>query len=695
MPSALLGAFCLFGSVSVFAASSQEEDPLKKIVQAPFDLAAGTLGALTDTVFDLGFIRVEGGRLESGVDAQSEWDSTRTSDFVSENQIVNSIPSSLPEILSRQEGVTYTDDHGNGVGARIDLRGFGGEAKQALVLMDGLRAVEPFDNSVTWTLYPAEYFESLHILPGGSSPVYGEGALSGVIAMKTRDPGKEWHVRGETSYGSYRTSRYYAEASGTTSSGVGLLIGGRYETSDGYRQNGSNDSSSTLLKTTYQWTDLLKVENEFYFVDNETGIPGPLLPLESLADRRQKDPDGQFGDKFTDHLVQDGLWFDYFAEPIGVQITNLAGYRLREQDSTQSFGGAFPGTSLNAIGTETFSDVIQATRNWGDEERRYTLFTGVEWSIDDLHNPFRFEDATFGPFETDRSIDRDMLGFFLQNRLELWEKWTIEGGARFDKIGWSIYDQKQAQLEKHKKADALSPQISSSLAVSDKVTVFSGYSEAFKAPDSNTLIFETPNLFSPTPDIDPSIAHHWEFGARTKLSEAVALRGTYFHIETKKEILFNDITNRNENFDTLRDGAEAALEWNVTEALKTFVNFTYTDARFANGAFDGKVVPLVPESQGSAGFEWVPLEGWTVRMEATGVDGRYALNDLNNLFRAEDYWTADLEVRRAVPNGEIYFKMNNLFDERYSAFTTSDGISVVNVNPSPEFNVEAGVRLKI
>ncbi len=680
---------------TAFAASSQEDDVFKNVVKAPFDLAAGAFGALTETVFDLGFIRVEGGRLESGSDAESQWNSTQTSDIVSENQIKNSIPGSLPEILSRQEGVTYTDDQGQGVGARIDLRGFGGEAKQALVLMDGLRAVEPFDNSVAWSLYPIEYFESIHMLPGGSSPVYGEGALSGVIAMKTRDPGKEWHVKGEASYGSYRTSRYYAETSGTTPSGIGLLVGGRYETSDGYRQNGSNDSSSTLLKTTYQWTDLLKFENEFYFVDNETGIPGPLLPLEAAADRRQKDPDGQFGDKFTDRLVQEGLWLDYFAEPIGVQITNLAGYRLRDQNSVQSFGGAFPGTSLNAIGTETFSDVVQASRSWGEKERRYTLFTGVEWSIDDLHNPFRFEDKTFGPFESDRSIDRDMLGFFLKNRLELWEKWTVEGGARFDKIGWNIYDLKQPQLEKHKKADAFSPQISTSLAVMDKLTLFGGYSEAFKAPDSNTLIFETPNLFAPTPDINPSIAHHVEAGGRAKLTENVSLRGTYFHIGTKKEIIFNDITNRNENFDTLRDGAEAALEWDITGALKTFANYTYTAAYFANGVFDDKVVPLVPESQWSGGFEWVPAAGWALRLEATGVHGRYALNDLNNLFRAEDYWTADLQVKRALPHGEIYLKMNNLFDERYSAFTTSDGVSVVNLNPSPEFHVEAGVRLDI
>lgn len=678
------------------AASEQEDqDPLRRIVQAPLEAAAFALGAATDTIFDLGFIRVGGGRLESASDRAALWDAPRSVIQLSGGDIADGVPTSVPEVLSKQPGVTFTDEMGQGLGARVDLRGFGGEAKQALILLDGMRAVEPFDNSVAWHLYPSEYLERVSILPGGGSTVYGEGALSGVIAMKTKDPGKEWRVRTENAYGSFRTSRHYAEVSGTTDSGVGLLAAGRWMETDGYRQNSGHEGASTLMKTTGHAGELLKIENSFYFADDETGIPGPLLPDEARDDRRQKDPDGRFGDKFNDRLVQNGLLLDYLAEPVGAQITNLAGYRLRDQDSVQSFGGAFPGTSFNFIGTETFSDVLQGTRSWGEEDRRYTVFTGVEWSIDDIHNPFLFEDATFGPFASDRSIDRRLWGIFLQNRLELWERLTAEGGFRFDKIDWDIYDLVSPDLEKHKKADALSPQISLSLAANERLTFFGGYSEAFKVPDSNTLIFETPNLFEPTPDIDASIARHTEAGIRAKLREQATAHVTLFRIETKKEILFNDINNRNENFDTLRQGVEGRLEWRPARGWKGFASFTFTDAAFENGAFDDKNVPLVPETQWSAGVEWAPAHDWTVLFEAQGVDKRYALNDLNNLFEAEDYWTAGLEVRRNLPHGQAFVKMNNLLNEEYSAFTTSDGVSVLNLNPAPEFQVEGGLRFEV
>ena len=116
---------------------------------------------------------------------------------------------------------------------------------------------------------------------------------------------------------------------------------------------------------------------------------------------------------------------------------------------------------------------------------------------------------------------------------------------------------------------------------------------------------------------------------------------------------------------------------------------------FDNGVFDGKNVPLVPETQWSAAVEWGPVQDWTVRVEAVGVQDRFALNDFNNRFDAGDYWTMDLEVRRVLPKGEAFVKMTNLLGQEYSSFTTSDGVSVVNLNPAPEFQIEAGVRLEL
>lgn len=667
---------------------------LEDLLTLPPNAVSGAGTLLNDQIFNLGIIRVGSGRLDEGEDDPFATDVPRSITTVGARELRETEGVPLAEHLAHKEGVTFSDDLGQGMGARIDLRGFGGEAKQALVLFDGVRAVEPFDNSTTWPLYPAEFMERVDITRGGASPVYGEGALSGVISLRTKSPTEKPHVLAEGALGSFNSERYFTEASGTYN-GVGAYVGARYFTSEGYRQNGGQEGASTLLKISGRPLEFLKAGNAFYFSENDTGIAGPLLPNEETADRRQKDPDGQFGDGFHDRVIQNGITMRYEIEPLGLEVANLLGYRLRDQDSSQSFGGAFPGRAINQIGTETFSDVLQVSGQIerGNWKSRTTV--GVEWEHDDIHNPFTFDDFTFGPFSSNRSIDRRMWGLFAQNESVWDERWTLETGVRWDKIKWDLYDLVSPNLEKHKKADQLSPHIGLNWKVADPVSVFVSHSQAFKAPDSNTLIFETPNLFSPTPDIDSSIAYHNEIGVRYAHPVFGSVRTALFEVDTKKEILFNDISNRNENFDTTRQGVEFGWELAPKEGIELFGNFAWTRARFDNGAFDEKVIPLVPEYKWSAGATWEFWNPFALTIEGNGAADQYALNDFNNRFPMESYATVDAKLTWKRKNVEAWFRAQNLFGEEYSSFASSDGVSVLNLSPSPEQVFEAGVRIEI
>ena len=218
------------------------------------------------------------------------------------------------------------------------------------------------------------------------------------------------------------------------------------------------------------------------------------------------------------------------------------------------------------------------------------------------------------------------------------------------------------------------------------------HSEAFKAPDSNTLIFETPNLFKPTPDIDPSIAYHNEIGARYAHPIWGSIRAAFFEIQTKKEILFNDITNKNENFDTERYGVELGWEIAPIKDVNVFGNFAWTRAEFDNGAYDAKKIPLVPEIKWAAGVSWQFWNPFTLTVEGAGVARQYALNDFTNRFRMEDYATAGAKLGWKKKNVEAWLRVDNVFGEEYSSFASSDGLTVLNLNPSPEQVIEAGVK---
>jgi outer membrane receptor protein involved in Fe transport len=288
-----------------------------------------------------------------------------------------------------------------------------------------------------------------------------------------------------------------------------------------------------------------------------------------------------------------------------------------------------------------------------------------------------------------------MTGFFAEDRTQLGENWTLEAGGRWDRIDWDIYDLLNPDLEKHKKADSFSPEAGVEYRIFDPLRAYASYAETFKVPDANTLIFETPNLFTPNPDIDPSIAKHWEIGLRYAHPVFGSVRADYFHVATKKEILFNPLTTLNENFDTRRRGVEFADELSLLPGVGVFFNYTYVDAEFDNGRFDGKTVPLVPESTWTVGTALGPWRGWSLVLRATGVDDRFALNDFNNVFPVEDYWTlgARLSYRRGP--WEFYVRGENVLGEDYSSFFTSNGATTLNVNPAPRDYFEGGFRLEL
>ena len=686
--------FCNGWAAQAATQEDKKTSVIEDLLNWPVETVSQTGEVLTDTIFNLGSVHVSGSRLRSRHSEELATDVPESVTVLNEHTLRVSGSDSLSEAIGSAEGVSYTDDLGQGLGSRIDLRGFGGEAKQALVLFDGVRAVEPFDNSTAWSLYPSEFLKQVEIRRGGASTLYGEGALSGVIRLETKDPTLEPHVAAESSWGSYRQQKDFVEGSGTLN-GMGMYVGGLYETTDGYRQNSSFETGNALVKTTALITEFFDVANAFYYVRSDTGIPGPLLPAEVARDRRQKDPDGQFGDKFEDELIQDGLTVNYFAEPIGIEFSDLIGFRSREQDSVQSFGGAFPGTSFNKIGTETFSNVFQGSGSFEAGPVLSETSAGLEWSIDDIHNPFTFDDKTFGPFSSERSIDRRLMGYFGQNRLTFWKKFIVETGVRYDDIDWNIYDLLTPKLQKTKTADHLSPKLALEYKLADALSIFGGISESFKAPDSNALIFETPNIFTPNPNVDPSVARHREIGVRYAHPTFGSLRAVYFNIDTKKEILFNDITNTNENFDTQRQGVELAGEWAWSETFQTFARYAYTRAEFDGRAFDGKDIPLVPRHKWSAGFVWDPDTHWNITGQAGGVRDQFALNDFNNLFPADDYWTVDGRVGYRYKNLELFVKVQNILGETYSSFVSSNAVDTVNYNPAPRQSVQAGVRIEI
>ncbi|MDH7942642.1 TonB-dependent receptor [Pseudohongiella sp. SYSU M77423] len=133
-------------------------------------------------------------------------------------QVLNELPQLVPTIT------TTSNNPSNGGQAQVDLRGLG--SSRTLVLMDGIR-LQPSNVSgiIDLNTVPSGLIESVEIVTGGGSAVYGSDAIAGVVNIKLRQDFEGVQVQS--------TYAQTGESDGTTQT-ISLTMGGNF---DGGRGN--------------------------------------------------------------------------------------------------------------------------------------------------------------------------------------------------------------------------------------------------------------------------------------------------------------------------------------------------------------------------------------------------------------------------------------------------------------------------
>ena len=169
---------------------------------------------------------------------------------------------SLDQALRRVSGV---DMKGGEIGIRASTGYTQGAGSRVLLLIDGNPAIAGDTGGINWDAIPVTEIESVEIVKGAGSALYGSNALSGVINVITRAPTEVPQTRARVSVGLY-DEPHYPEWKWThrrlTFDGVdvshsrklgklGFLISGGRKSSDGYRQNGDYVRYHLLGKLRY------------------------------------------------------------------------------------------------------------------------------------------------------------------------------------------------------------------------------------------------------------------------------------------------------------------------------------------------------------------------------------------------------------------------------------------------------------
>ncbi|MBW1988363.1 MAG: TonB-dependent receptor [Deltaproteobacteria bacterium] len=588
---------------------------------------------------------------------------------ISRQDIEDSASDSVSALLSREEGVTIRSPLGNDRQAAVDIRGMGDTAASNVVVMvDGVRRNFADLRGADLSLVSLDQVESLEIVRGAGSVLYGSGAVGGVVNIITKRPDGPPRVRTSTSYGSFGTLDARVSSDGRTKKWAYGATAGYYD-SDGFRDNGYLRKKDAAAKISRRLGDCLVLDARGSWYEADQGLPG-AVPAAWAYDPDLRDGTRNPNDFSHTEDVSASLGAEADLGPWGTLKVKRS-YRVRDDSYIIGFSPLVPG--------EDQTDTIEENSRFLDASWRLSrVVGGLDQSLT-LGLDHRKTDYIRQENSRNRRSNADVetLGLYALANISPARVLTLRAGGRTDVQEVTFRDDALKDFggvpywvngpEATRDFDNTAWEAGVVWSPADWSELYFNGATSFRVPNVDELAFAAGTLESQT-------SRHLDAGVRLRLGSWVETSVTVFDIHTEDEIFFDQSLQANRNFedDTLRRGVEARVRAWPASGLSIWANATILRATFENQ--DEATIPLVPEQTASAGVEYAPRPEWLLTAYADWVGERYDGNDMDNTRyeKLDSYLTAGAGVQYRADNLSAFVGVNNIFDQEYSSLAYSE-----------------------
>lgn len=393
----------------------------------------------------------------------------------------------VAEVLRELPGVvTRRGSESTGGGAGEQVQGI--DSRQVLVLLDGQplvgsrgikRGVLNLDRQDTDSL------DSIEVVKGSSSALFGSDAIGGVINMISREPRLPIEASISAATGNFGIFDGVGNFGFKQKKFSGFLSFGKHK-------NNGFDLTPTTFDTTaagfHRYDGYAKLKYDF---NEKFALTGTFNSYWNNAIGRSVGESGNQFDNIDEDSQNYGLTADWLVDArTKVQVR---GYFSRFDEVTNSRLNNVAQTPLPGLLRErfgkfdgTFSRVIG---------ERHFLQAGVEWQTDRYSGINRVQ--------VDTGVRADNTSFWVQDKISATRRLTLTLGARYD--NHSIF------------GDALSPKVGLNYRASENVSLRASWGRGFRAPDLGQLYYRFLNPTSiyqviGNPDLAPEHSGSWQAG---------------------------------------------------------------------------------------------------------------------------------------------------------------------------------------
>lgn len=487
------------------------------------------------------------------------------------------------------------------------IRGFAGDENvPSGYLVNGFNAGRGFSGK-----RDASNIESIEVLKGPGSALYGRSEPGGTINLVTKKPRFTREGSVDFSVGSFSTYRISGDYTGPINDAVAFRVNGAYEDAKGFRETGVKNQKAVLSpsflarlsQTTTLTYELEAVDQKGAFDRGVTAINGKLglIPQSRFLGEPADGPthikgtghqfvlqhelnddwavlaglgyrDSSFIGNSTQQRLLGGLQADGFTMN---RERRYVDYDTKDTVARAELTGKFnTGSFVNHVLLGVDADEFKY-----DKHQLRVRPGNLAYAINIFAPVYRttlpaFTTVIFDSLETQRAS-----GIYAQDQIDLTANWKALAGVRFDKFHQDILNRANNTTTKQDPT-ATSPRLGLVYEVSKAVTIYTSASTGFR-PNSGSNFANVA--------FEPEKSRSAEIGVKFE-SPDHKLSGTVAAYKTRKtNIITADPVNAGYSIaagEAESQGLEVDASGELVKDLRVAFSYAYTDAKITKNAVD-------------------------------------------------------------------------------------------------------------
>lgn len=633
----------------------------------------------------------------------------------------------VDEALANVPGVIVSNRYNYALDQRLSIRGAGSRANFGLrgvkVLLDGVPQSLP-DGQSQLTNIDLAAIGRVEVLRGAASSLYGNGS-GGVLAFTTDLTAPDRlgaSVRGTA--GSFGMRKLQVRTSGRTGTTIGAVSASR-TTVDGFRQYSRADLRQLTGAVDHGLTDRITLSVRAGTAETPTALnPGALTQAEydlnpdtAAFNNVRRGARRATSQRFLSLRA-------HASEGPTTWSASVYGQRRFVENplATLPPGGAGANGVGGLIDRRVTGVRLDAARELSKAWRpRLSVGLDVQRSHDTRTNRRTTNGLTLLPTDTvylKQGETVTSVGPSAQLQLEPHERFTINVGARWDRIGFRVDDEFLADGDDDSGArtmTAASGHVGAVWRLHEAFVPYANVATAFETPTTTELNAREDGTGGFNGDLGPQRIRSMELGARGRVGGLVGYEVALFDSRASEAIVqFLESGGRAffRNAGRTRSrGLEVGLSAALTGWLTARGAYTRADYRFAEYAVPSVTLPAPAlDTLDGNRLAGVPDRTWRLALQATvrgaSLDVEHSFqgeswgNDANTVPVA-DWGRGQLNVRAtwsgllAGHRVEPFVALQNALDSRYVGAVTLNGFGGRVLEPAPGRNWYIGMEIGV